>query len=308
MVAMEIIAMSDVARLSTTLLLAFDALMSERNVTRAAARIGLTQQGLSGQLRRMRALFDDPLFVRDGGGVAPTRRAEELHQRIKRALASLEGLLAPAVFDPSKSADTITLAASDYAQAAVLPALFPRVRATAPLLRIAVHALNTATLGDDLRHRRIDVALTVPEFAPPGGHTRRLFRERYLVAVRRGHPLARRPRDLDAFCTYEHLLVAPNRGDFSGPTDAALQRLGRQRRVGMVLPSFTVARSLLESTDLVAVLPERTLLSAGPELRVFEPPLRIEGFDLVAVWPDRIHADPLHRWFRGLCFEGSERQ
>ncbi len=308
MIAIGIIALSDITRLSTTLLLAFDALMTERNVTRAAGRVGLTQQGLSGQLARMRALFSDPLFVRDASGVAPTPRAEELHPRIKQALASLEGVLTPAAFDPSRAADTINLAASDYAQAAVLPLLYRRVREAAPLVRIAVQALNNATLADELRSRRVDIALTVPEFAPPNLHSRRLFHERYLLAMRRDHPLAQTPGDLAAFCAVEHLLVAPNKGDFFGATDEALARVRRKRRVGMVLPSFAVARSLLESTDLVAVLPERTLLAAGPELFVVEPPLRIDGFDLVAIWPDRINADPLQRWFRELCFEVTEGQ
>lgn len=308
MVAIGIIAMSDTARLSTTLLLAFDALMAERNVTRAAQRVGLTQQGLSGQLRRMRELFEDPLFVRDAGGVAPTPRADELHPRVRQALAALDGVLEPVAFDPARAQETIYLAASDYAQAAVLPGLFERARASAPALRIAVHALNNATLGDDLRNRRVDLALTVPQFAPQNLLRRPLFRERYLLAMRRGHPLARRPLTLDGFCAWEHLLVAPNRGDFHGPTDDALAKLGRSRRIGMVLPSFSVARSLLETTDLIAVLPERTLSGAGAALKVADPPLPIEGFELAALWHERIQADPLHRWFRGLCFQATADQ
>lgn len=295
--------MSDVARLTTTLLLAFDALMAERSVTRAAARVGLTQQGLSGQLRRMRELFDDPLFVRDAHGVAPTPRAEELHGRVRHALASLGGVLEPAAFDPARAQETIFLAASDYAQAAVLPGLFKAVRASAPGLRIAVHALNNATLGDDLRHRRVDLALTVPAFAPQTLLRRALFREHYLLAMRRGHPLARRPLTLDGFCAYEHLLVAPNKGDFHGPTDDALARVGRHRRIGVVLPNFSVARALLATSDLLAILPSRTLAEAGAGLKVVAPPLPIEGFELAALWHERIHADPLHRWFRGLCVD-----
>ncbi len=297
---------SDITRLSTTLLLAFDALMAERNVTRAAQRVGLTQQGLSGQIARMRALFDDPLFVREAAGVTPTPRAEALHRKVKQALASLEGVLTPTAFDPSRATETIFLAASDYAQDAVLSSLFLRVRSEAPDLRIAVHPLNNASLGEDLRHRRVDLALTVPQFAPTTvAHSRKLFHERYLLAMRRGHPLARQPRSLEAFCRYEQLLVAPNKGDFHGPTDEALARRGLKRRVGIVLPSFAVARALLGTTDLVAILPERTLLGAGPELAVFEPPLPIPGFDLEAIWPDRINADPLHRWFRDLCFQAA---
>lgn len=298
----------DILSLDVRLLLAFDALIVERGVTRAAQRLGLTQQGLSGQLAKMRALFDDPLFVREGGGVAPTPQAEQLYPQVLAALSGLRALVETPSFDPQGFDGVVAVAASDYAIAVILPPLLLRLRAEAPQLRLAVRPLNSATLAVEMRERRIDLALTVPQFTPSGLHAHRLFKERYVGVVRADHPLAARPVDIDGFCAYPHLLVSPDKGDFQGPTDAALAALGRRRNVAVVVPSFAVVSDILASTDLIAVLPERLLAQLSRRLHMFAPPVNVAGFDLCGFWPDRLHADPLHRWFRTLCFGSVSRR
>jgi DNA-binding transcriptional LysR family regulator len=187
--------------------------------------------------------------------------------------------------------------------ALLLPPLLSRVRAAAPKLKLAVRHGTYATLESDMRERKIDLALVIPQFTPPGLRSRKLFSETYAGAVRPDHALAKSEITLDSFCAYPHLLVAPNRGDFSGPTDEALSKLGRKRDVALVVPSFSVVAALLEPTDLVAVLPARLLASAHRPLFTFKTPVVVEGFELHAVWPDRLHAEPMHRWFRAACME-----
>ncbi len=291
----------DIGRLDARLLLSFEALMEERSVTRAAQRLGLSQQGLSGVLQRLRDLFDDPLFVRESRGITPTPRAEALAPRVSAALAGLAQLLEAEDFDPAAAEGTITVATSDYALNVVLTPLFRRFRALAPRVRLAALPLVSATLGPQMRAGQVDLALTIQEFTPPNLHTQTLLSERYLCALRADHPLAGEALDLETFCACEHLLVAPNRGDFSGPTDVALALEGRKRRVGLVIPSFAVAGTILERTDLLAVLPERLFAGMNRNLAVYPPPLEIAGFDLIAVWPPRLHQAPLHRWFRSFC-------
>lgn len=293
--------MRDISRLDTRLLLAFDALMDERSVTRAAQRLGLTQQGLSGKLHKMRELFADPLFVREARGVVPTPRAEELAPRIKTALAGLENIFETPGFDPAVSEGTIVVAASDYALSTVVAPLFKKFRQLAPKVRLAVIPLTTETLNEKMRSGRVDFALTIPESAPQSSFTQVIFQERYLCAVRADHPLVHTDMDLDTFCDCEHLIVSPYRGDFTGPTDLALARIGRERRVGLVIPNFEVAGAVLEQTDLMAVLPERMLATKTNKLRILQPPIDIEGFTLLSVWAERVHEDPLHSWFRELC-------
>jgi DNA-binding transcriptional LysR family regulator len=297
----------DIAHLDMRLLQAFEALAIERNVTRAAERIGMTQQGLSGQLARLRTLFDDPLFVRAKGGVAPTPRAEELAPAIRDVLSHLEALVTPESFDPAAFEGVVTIAATDYALALILPALLGRLRVEAPGLRIVIRPADAATLASDMQEARIDIALIVPQFAPPGLHSERLFDERYVGVARIGHPaIVDGAVSLDEFCAYPHLLVSPFRGDALGPTDLALASIGRRRTIGLVVPSFSVVGALLLQTDLIAVLPDRLIGVMRHELSTFETPVPVDGFTLVAVWPPRLHRSALHSWLRDEIGQAAE--
>ncbi len=295
--------MHDITRLDTKILLAFDALMEERSVTHAARRLNMTQQGLSGVLARMRDLFGDPLFVREARGVSPTPRAEVLAPRIKSALADLQSVLESPKFDPGTAEGTIFVATADFALSTIVSPLFKHFRSLAPKVRLAVRPLTSTTLSEQPRGVRVDLALTITQYAPPNWNTHRLFDERLLCAVRADHPLAGRKIDLDAFCDWEHLLVSPYKSDFIGATDKALAEIGRARRVGLVIPSFSVAGAILEQTDLLAVLPERILKNTHHRLYICPPPLELESAGVMAVWPDRVDQDPLHTWFRQLCFD-----
>ena len=277
--------------------------MIEHSVTRAAARLGITQQGLSGQLSRLRDLFDDPLFVRAGAGVAPTPRAESLYPLVQGALEKLRALLVPPIFDPARSTSIITLATTDYALVLLMPRLLHRLRAEAPLLRLAVRPVNSTSLELEMLNRKIDLALTVPQFVPAGLHSRRLLREHYVGVVRPNHPLAEGVIDVERFLTFPHLLVSPDKGDFNGPTDEALAKIGLKRNIALVVPSFAVVAAIVDTTDLVAVLPSRLLGQTRRRLYAFEPPVAVEGFDLHAYWPERLNNDAMHKWFRKLIFE-----
>lgn len=290
----------DIARLDARMLLAFDALMGERNVTRAAMRVGLTQQGMSGQLARMRKLFGDRLFVRQAGGIVPTPRAEALSPSIQIAITAMETVVSAPRFDPATSDGLVTIAASDYAIALLLPGLLQLIRTQAPLFRVVVKPVETGSLVGRMREEGIDLALTVREFAPPSLPSRVLFKDRYVGVIRADHPLAGKDISLDEFCACSHLLVSPFRGDASGPTDHTLATINRKRMIGLVVPGFSVVGSLLEHTDLMAVLPERLLSVMHRDLWSFETPIPIPGFEVEAIWPERLSADPAQIWIRDL--------
>jgi DNA-binding transcriptional LysR family regulator len=263
----------------------------------------MTQQGLSGQLSRLRDLFEDPLFVRAGAGVAPTPRAESLYPLVQGALEKLRALLVPPTFDPARFIGVISLATTDYALVLLLPKLLHRLRTEAPHLRLAVRPVNSASLELEMRNRKIDLALTIPQFVPAGLHSRRLFRERYVGVVRQKHPLAKGSIDVKRFVAFPHLLVSPDKGDFNGPTDVALDKIGLKRNIALVVPSFSVVAAIIDTTDLVAVLPSRLLGQTRRKLHSFEPPVAVEGFDLHAYWPERLNNDAMHKWFRQLILE-----
>lgn len=288
--------------LDLNLLKAFDALMDERSVTRAAARLSLTQPAVSGILNRLRDSFGDPLFVRTPRGITPTPRALALTGPVKRVLADIEQLLTPTDFDPASAAFTVSVAATDYALRAVVAPFIAALRPRAPGIRVAVRPMDEADMQARMERGELDLALLTPESAPPDLHSRRLFDESYVCVLRAGHLQGASPLDLDSFCALDHAIVSLQGGGFSGATDAALAQLGRTRRVMVSVPSFVMLLDLIRSTDLAALVPRR-LLTDLQGLQALEAPLPIPGFTKLLTWHPRTHDDPGHRWVRGVMAE-----
>lgn len=295
--------MRDIISLDLNLLKAFDALFDERNVTRAANRLGVTQPAVSGMLSRLRDSLDDPLFLRAQTGIVPTTRAEELAPSIRRILSDIGGMLKPPVFDPATAEFTVSLAATDYALHAVVLPFLPTLRAKAPGIRVAIHPAESGHSQSRFEKGEVDLALITPETAPLNLHARHLFDETYVCAMRREHPDAGQETIcLDRFCALDQVLVSLSGERFHGVTDIALANVGRQRRVVLSVTSFLVLVEILKTTDLIAIIPNR-LAQHDASLSTMAPPVPISGFSKIAVWHDRIHRDPGHRWFRSQLFE-----
>src|SRR3954451_5032021 len=240
--------MPDIRRIDLNLLVALDALLDERTVTRAAARLGYTQPTISGMLARLRNLFGDPLFVRTQRGVQPTPRAQALALPLKQLLADGRSLVERETFNPASAQATFTVSANDYMQHALLVPFVKALRSEARNVRLAIAPPIVEGLSDILARERIDLAVTIPEFAALELRSRLLYRERYVVAARPRHPLARRSAmSIETFCAFDHVLVSPTGGSFEGPTDRALARLGRRRPVRYSVPSFLLLPELLLS-------------------------------------------------------------
>jgi DNA-binding transcriptional LysR family regulator len=290
-------------QLDLNLLKAFDALMDERNVTRAAARLALTQPAVSGILNRLRDSFDDPLFVRTQRGITPTPRALALTGPIKRVLADIDVLLQPADFDPANAQFTVSVAATDYALRAVVVPFIAALRPLAPGIKVAVRPVDDASLLERMERGELDMALLTPQTAPAELHCKNLFEERYVCVLRSDHPLAQSGElSLDQFCALDHGMVSLSGGGFHGATDDALARLGRQRRVMVSVPSFVMLLDVVRSSDLTALVPRR-LLKDVQGLTLIEPPLDVSGFSKILAWHARTHDDPGHRWARSLLFQ-----
>lgn len=296
--------MADIRRLDLNLLAALDMLLEERSVTRAAERLSLTQPTVSGMLNRLRDLLGDPLFVRTQHGILPTPRAEALAGPLKRFLADAQSLVAAETFDPRSSECSFTLSTTDYMLHAVVVPLAAALHRAAPGIRLAARPLAVADLAGQLLRGETDLAITAPQFVgAPDLASRKLYGERYVAAVRKGHPLAKSKVTAAAFCRFDHILVSPTGGGFKGPVDDALARLKMKRRVALSVPSFLVVPDLLRTCNWIAVLPERLLRAHAQGLHVFDPPLAVPAFDVIAVWHKRFQDEPAHRWLRGLLAE-----
>ncbi len=294
--------MKDIKTLDLNLLKALDALLDERNVTRAAAKLGVTQPAMSGMLTRLRETFGDPLFARAQRGIVPTQRALDLAKPLKQVLGEVGALLQPPHFDPASAEFTLTIAATDYAQGVIAVPFLSALKMRAPRIRVAFVPVEGGDLQTRLGRGEIDLALVIPETAPPDLHARRLFDERYVCVMRRNHPATKTRLTLNRFCALDHALVSYYGGGFSGVTDEALAKLGKQRRVSLSVKSFLVLPSILRASDLVAVAPQR-LVANQPGLTLVKPPLEIPGFTKIAAWHERSHRDPAQRWLRELMFE-----
>lgn len=238
---------ADLRTLDLNLLKTLDALLDERSVTRAAARLALTQPAVSGMLNRLRDYFDDPLFIRAPHGMVPTTRAEALAAPVKRILADIDVLLQPVAFDPNTARLTFTLAATDYALRAVVVPFIAALKTQAPGIRVRVVPVTPGSLVSQLEQDAIDVALITPHTTPDELHSRALYDERYVCMMRADHPNAGEPMTLDRFCALEHVLVSYEGDGFRGVTDSALEKIGRTRHVGLSVSHFLVLPDVLAS-------------------------------------------------------------
>lgn len=295
--------MDDIRGIDLNLLVVLDVLLEERSVTRAAARLHVTQSTVSGMLARLRDALGDPLFVRTRTGIAPTPRAEAMAGPLRAWLLEARALVAPARFDAARWDATVAVGATDYTQHVLFPGLIRSLRERAPRLRVAVHALVFAEAAERLASGTFDLVVTAAGWAPPGLPSRLLCRERYVLAMAAHHPLARKRRiTLGDFCAYDHVLVSPSGGAFAGPVDEMLARRGQRRNVRFSVPSFALVPDLLAGADLLSVLPER-LVAGRRDIRTYRPPIGPDPVEMVAVWHPRLDGDPAHRWLRETLAE-----
>lgn len=184
---------ADLRTLDLNLLKTLDALLDERSVTRAAARLALTQPAVSGMLNRLRDYFEDPLFIRAPHGIVPTTRAEAMAAPVKRILADIDELLQPIAFDPLTATFTFTLAATDYALRAVIVPFIAALKVQAPGIRVRVVPVESDRLVSQLEQGSVDVALITPHTTPDELHSRALYDERYVCMMRADHRMPDSP-------------------------------------------------------------------------------------------------------------------
>ncbi len=290
--------MADIRNVDLNLLVVLDVLLDERSVSRAAKRLNLSQPAVSGALKRLRETFQDPLFVRAQQGIRPTPQALELIRPVKTVLQDIDTILSVAGFTPDAAESIFRIAATDYAQMTFLAPLMQQVHRVAPNIRFSVVSTDIARMPDQFDRQEIDFAITVPEMAPKNVHAMELFEDRYVCAVSPDHPSATEDLTLDDFCALNHVLVTPSSGGFFGPTDDALEKLGRRRRVTVSVPNFLSLPGILVNSSFITVAPERILRPFADDLRIFPPPLALPAFKVVALWHELTARSPAHSWLR----------
>jgi DNA-binding transcriptional LysR family regulator len=291
----------DTKRLDLNLLVTLEALLTERNVTKAAARLHLSQPAVSAQLARLRDVFDDPLLLPAQRGMTPTAKALELHDPLRQALDQVRAAVAThRAFDPAKARVTVAIAASDYLQAAVLQPLVLALRREAPGVRVALRNIDAAQLEAQMARGDVDLALMTPEAAPRSLRARKLFDDRYVLIARLNHPRARRRITAEQFAALEHVVVSPRGGSFTTGVDTALAAMGLKRSVVLSAASFLFVPEIVAHSDFVALVPHRLVRDQADRLQVTECPFPVAGFGISLLWHERNHGHAAQRWVREL--------
>ncbi|WP_332878432.1 LysR family transcriptional regulator [Massilia sp. S19_KUP03_FR1] len=284
------------------LLVAFDALMNERNVTRAAFQVGVSQPAMSAALSRLRTLLGDPLFQRGAGGLLPTPRARDLAVPLAAALRQIEAaMVRPPVFDPASATVTFKLGLQDYPTIVLLPALLAALEQSMPGVALEVHAFNDRNAAVDLLDAgMIDAAIGVSPANTDGRIlTRALIRDAFVTIVSSGHAAASRAMDLQAYLALQHVLVSPE-GQRHGLVDQALAEQGMQRRLALTLPQIFAVPEVVARTSLSATILKRVALHAqvSHRLTLFAPPVALPEMVFHLIWHRRSETHPGQRWFR----------
>ena len=299
----------DIRSVDLNLLKAFDALMSERAVTRAAGRIGLSQPAMSHALSRLRTMFADDLFVRTPAGMEPTAHAREIAPLISAAIEQIETALnLGAGFDPAKSAGIFTAGMAEYAEVALVGRLARAFAEQAPRATLRLLPLNGAEAGEQLEHGTIDVAVAHLRGLPAAIESRTLLRDPFVVVMRKGHPLAASGAlTLEGYASQSHVLVSP-RGDTTGAVDRILVDFGLRRRIALLVATYLAVPAALAVSDLVATVPSRTARQIALTGKIATLPLPIDLAQTVSMaWHRRAASEPAQAWFRSLLTEAAAR-
>jgi DNA-binding transcriptional LysR family regulator len=291
---------SKVRRLDMTLLLVFAELLRHRKATEAAKRLGLTQSAISHNLKRLRAVFDDALFLRRPNGLEPTARALALADKVAEILTlSSEALNLGATFDPATVRRTVRIAALDYEEVMFAAPLIEHLRRVAPGVQLVFRPLARRAALDAMADGSADMALGYFVNPPPAFHVRSIYEEHYSVVMARGHPLATGRLTAKRYAAADHLLVSLS-GDLLGIVDQELAKAGLQRNVVAALPLFLPALATVARTQLVCTVPGRLAAQFARQygLSVARPPIDIRPFTVQLVWHMRSHTEPLQHWLR----------
>jgi DNA-binding transcriptional LysR family regulator len=311
--------------LDLNLLRVFDALMEERNVTRAGARLHLTQSAISHALNRLRFLLGDELFVRGADGMRPTARAAEIGPPLRQALHDMERALAPVAFDPKATDRRFTLGTTDYVSALLLPEIVARLRVEAPHAELHVRAIDDVDIVEELDAGRMDVVTGGFGRVPERFAQEPLYCDEMVWMMRADHPAAGNKLTLERIARLPHLTIAVA-GDVSEAVDGFVTKHGLERRVmarnldgvDRMLAERGVSRRnhvtvshlqgvprILLQSDLIALVPRRLaarFVDFYP-LTAMAPPHDCAPLDVTALWHARLGARADVAWFRRLLRE-----
>jgi DNA-binding transcriptional LysR family regulator len=290
------------SRIDLNLFVVFDAIYTEGGITRASKRLSLTQPAISHALGRLRELFDDPLFVRQGQAMVPTSMARVMIDPVRQSLQGFESTLQRIDrFDPATARKRFTVGMRDLRELTVLPSLLRAVTGQAPFIDITVVRAERRRLEAELAAGTLDAAIDVHLALSDQVQRQLVNTERLVVIARPLHPAVKRGLDLDTYLSQEHILVSSRRRGL-GFEDYELSRRGLKRRIRLRCQHYFAACRVVSETDLILTMAERyaRIVNRMFRNRVLPFPLEVPGYDAYLYWHASAEADPANRWLRNL--------
>lgn len=294
------------------LLVYLDVLLRERNVTRAAESLGISQPAMSNGLRRLRKLFSDPLLVRTSGGMSPTERAENLQPMIREAVASIEKVVQPdRQFDAGSTDRVFRISISDYSESTLLPHMLRRMRSEAPNITLDILTPSDVSF-QDLELGNVDLVINRFDVLPQSFHQLPIWRDNFSCIFSHHNPI-RHDFNLETYLEAGHVWVSktgmgvgvgmePGASQRLGWVDEALAKLGKERRIRVFTRHYEAAMRLAALRDLIITLPSKAanLLKDNPTVIILPPPFEIPEFELTMAWSPLFQHNPAHQWVRRL--------
>jgi DNA-binding transcriptional LysR family regulator len=276
----------DLSSVDLNLLVLLEALYEERNLTRAAARIGVGQPSASKALERLRSILGDELFVRVPGGMRPTRRAVEIEPGLRRALSEIRNaVLSELTFDPALAKGTVRLATSDIVTLTFLPEVLARLHDRLPGVDVRIRNLEKEQAYGDLDAGRVDFVIGVFDDPPKRFMTRAIIRDRFAVIASKDVKATKNRISLKTYLSVPHILFTL-RDDAQGAVDDALAELSEKRRVALTVSHVLAVPALVARTNFLATISEQIAHRLGPGegCQVLEPPIPLQPWTQRLIW------------------------
>ena len=302
--------MKNLNQIDLNLLVYLEVLLRERNVTQAANQLGLSQPAMSNGLRRLRALFDDPLLVRTSEGMTPTERALKLEPMVKDILLGVDRAMQPATeFEPRASQIVVRIMASDYAESTLFPAVLTELRESAP--DITLDIMNPSDVSFlDVERGKVDLVINRFDQMPQSFHQITLWQDSFSCLLSPNHPILD-DFSLESYLSADHIWVSktgmgvgvgvdPSDVQRLGWVDSALAQLGEKRRIRVFTRHYQAAMTLAEQNDLIVTLPTRAtwLKHNDPRVAIRQVPFDVPPLELKMAWSPLLHNNAPHRWVR----------
>ncbi len=309
----------NISRVDLNLLVYLDVLLHEKNVSRAAEQLGITQPAMSNGLKRLRELFNDPLLIRSSDGMKPTERALEIQPKIRQILAETAEMLEPKQeFKPFQSKRVFRMMVSDYAEATLIPPLIKQIRSEAP--NIILDFLTPSDVSyHDMEMGKVDMAINRFNEIPGSFHQSVIWKDSFSCLINHRNPIVHN-FNLKTYLEAQHIWVSktgmgvgfgvnPEKSGGLGWIDQALARIGKRRKITIFTRHYQMPALLAQNNDLIATLPTRIakMQAENPRLIIKEPPFHIPEFELIMAWSPLLHHNAAHQWLRRLVLYVAER-